>query len=155
MRFVTLALFALALCAPGCDADGDDNGVDPMSVCKYSYAVTAGTGELGSKCTSDADCQYTCMLPGTDGNATNTVGGFCTRGCDCDDNGDSPPRLTDDEKANGFACFYVGGCFPGQSQGGWRHVVKKCGGVGDCAMNPDYNKCANPGCGIDSLCMAE
>lgn len=159
MRFVALSLFSLAvaLYLPGCDTNGDDdnNGDGPLTVCKYSYTVSnASAGDYGTRCTSNADCKYgVCFKPSDDGNLTNTQFSFCTRGCDCDNA--EAAKLTDEEKVNYF-CLYPGCMFSGQSQGAWRHVVPRCNSVADCtAIDPSYNKCANPGCGTLSACIAE
>jgi hypothetical protein len=97
-------------------------------------------------CEADADCMYgKCMLPGESGNLTNTVFGFCTRGCDCENATDS--QLTDTEKQD-YLCLY-----PPGNQGGWHHVVGRCT-VCD-QMDPGWTDCGLPGTGATPVCLAE
>lgn len=167
-RLTALAVLMLALAVSGCDtSDGDGGASGPLTQCLYSYAPVGATPDFGAPCTTNADCNFgVCLLPGAKGNITNAVSGFCTRGCHCDDNTSS--QLSTADKAS-YSCAYPGGCFVGQSQGAWRHVVPRCTTLADCtAINPAYTKCestdssvvyADDGyysCGqLDKVCQAE
>jgi len=134
------------------NAVGDDNGDGtstnggsgtdgpPSTDCLYPFGSADLGQDFGQACEADADCAHgTCLLPGMDGNVTNAVFGFCTRGCDCDDAADAKLSSEDDT----YHCVYPGGCFIGESQGAWRHAVLKCSTVEDCqAVDARYTDCA-------------
>ena len=96
--------------------------------------------DYGFACDSADDCAHqTCIMPGDDGNITNDVFGFCSRGCDCDDA--EVAKLPSDGPVHN--CVYPGGCFVGQSQGAWRHAVLKCSTLEDCtAVDARYTDCS-------------
>jgi hypothetical protein len=167
-RLAALGIAALGLAAlvGGCDS-GSDGTDGPTSQCLYGYGTAGATSDFGVACTSNADCQYgVCMQPGDKGNITNAAFGFCTRGCDCDDS--TASRVSGDDEAL-YSCAYPGGCFVGQSKGGWRHVVPRCTTLADCtAIDSRYTLCgstsssvvfsdpAYAGCGqLDKVCQAE
>ncbi|MGB0588668.1 MAG: hypothetical protein ACPGU1_03215 [Myxococcota bacterium] len=116
------------------------NDGPPSTDCLYPFGSADLGQDFGQGCTSDDECAHgTCMLPGAEGNVTNAVFGFCTRGCDCDDAADAKLSSEDDT----YHCVYPGGCFIGESQGAWRHAVLKCSTVEDCqAVDPRYTDCA-------------
>jgi hypothetical protein len=120
---------------------GTSGSVDgPSTDCLYPFGSADLGEDFGQACEADADCAHgTCMVPGMDGNVTNAVFGFCTRGCDCDDAADA--KLSSEHDT--FHCVYPGGCFIGQSQGAWRHAVLRCSTVEDCqAVDSRYTDCA-------------
>jgi hypothetical protein len=122
------------------DGGGDLPAITgPSSECSYGYGDSTVAIDFGAACESAADCAHnTCIMPGDDGNITNNVFGFCSRGCDCDDSEDAKlPSENPD-----YHCVYPGGCFVGQSQGAWRHAVVRCSTVDDCAaVDARYTHC--------------
>jgi len=141
----------------GGDAQGGSTGGDPpLSVCQYGFvAVNPGGKSMGQSCTADAECEFdVCLMPGDPGNpgtseAVNTKFGFCTRGCDC--NNDTDSRLTDEEKVN-FVCYNG----PLGSEGKLKFVLPRCATVDDCAsFDSGYSSCALPrGSGVFKTCLA-
>ena len=159
---LTLALFVPFILI-GCDIFESSNGeLTPATVCIYNAVESGATEDFGKPCTQDSECQFgVCMMPGDLGNLSNEVFGFCTRGCDCGcvaDGSDCPQSVSGSDPL--WSCAYPGGCFPGQSQGGWRHVLRKCSSVDDCkAIDSRYTDCTgtfqSSGCGKeDRVCMA-
>ena len=151
MLAVGLFLFPLApLAVASCESTSDGSS-GPLTQCDFSYKVkNAGGKDLGVSCTSDSECEYgVCLKPGATGNLTNSQFGFCTRGCDCDDNTDS--RIPEDEK-DFYSCLY-----PPGNQGSQHHVVLKCNGVADCtAVDPAWTSCATPSSGgARPICQAQ
>lgn len=133
--------------AGGDNTDNGGEGSDtsgatepPATDCLYPFGTSELGQDFGQACTSDDECLHgTCMMPGMEGNITNAVFGFCTRGCDCDDAADATLSSEDDT----YHCVYPGGCFIGESQGAWRHAVLKCSTVADCqAIDERYTDCA-------------
>lgn len=161
-----LALGGLAAGAAGCDTitgavDGDNGDDGPATSCLYNYEASTVASDFGEACSVDDDCNHgVCLQPGEQGNVTNAVFGFCTRGCDCDDSTDAGVSGADGT----YSCVYPGSCFAGQSQGAWRYVVPKCSSIDDCtAIDSRYNKCTPTGsetvtdtsCGqLHSVCQA-
>ncbi len=155
------ALFAAAL---GCESGRNTNDVTgssdvdgPLSICKYGYVVTNAAGKgIGEECNDASECEFgVCIKPGDDGNPTsgseviNTNFGFCTRGCDCDN--DTSSRLSDAEKPN-FVC-YVG---PNGSQGKLKYVLPRCTSVSTCAsFASGWSDCGLPGGhGTQKACLS-
>lgn len=140
-----------------CDGCADVIDTDPpLTTCTYGFELLNPEGKtLGQGCSVDSDCQFgVCMEPGDLGNAPgedaiNSKFGFCTRGCDCNEDTDS--RLTDEEKVD-FLC-YVG---PPGSQGKLKYVLPRCQTVADCLdVDPGYDTCALPGgSGVFKACVA-
>ncbi|MDP6943573.1 MAG: hypothetical protein QF464_05440 [Myxococcota bacterium] len=139
-----ILLFAtFALACDTVDSALEDNGTGddgPNSQCTYHYGAATLESDFGVACTSDADCAHNeCIMPGDSGNITNEVFGFCSRGCDCDNSDDA--KLPEAEP---YSCVYPGGCYVGQSQGGWRHAAPKCSTLSDCTdIDPRYTHCQN------------
>ncbi len=123
------------LSATGCDSKGGGDG--PTTTCKISYAGPEDTTKkaYGARCEADEECAWgVCMMPGDNGNETTDVFGFCTRGCDCED--DPASQLSVAEKES-YLCRMT--LTPYQH---YRHIVMKCGSVSDCAgIDPGYNVC--------------
>ena len=121
----------------GSTTGGGSSG--PYTVCTYNYSNgdTSKTG-FGQPCSSDDECAFgECMMPGDQGNITNTQFGFCTRGCDCND--DESSRLSTEEKEV-FECIYP----PSPDQNA-RHIVVECreGGLAACqAVSSLYTECS-------------
>ena len=137
----------------GADPSGDGgegaNDGPPATDCLYPFGASDLGEDFGIACTSDNECLHgTCLMPADEGNVTNNVFGFCTRGCDCDDASDAKLSSEDDT----YHCVYPGGCFIGESQGAWRHAVLKCSSIDDCqAVDPRYTHCAT----TDSMTVVE
>jgi hypothetical protein len=155
---------ALAFLLSGCDVSGsggDSQGSstgddDPLTFCEYSFVVVnAGGKSIGQSCTSNAECEFgECVLPGSGGNpagddAVNTQFGYCSRGCDCENDTDS--RLTDEEKQT-LVCYNG----PAGTQGKFKHILPRCSSVADCAaFDSGYTSCALPnGSGVFKTCLA-
>ena len=133
-------LIALYVGLSGCEVlGGEDDG--PSTVCEYSYAGVSVASDFGMACATGSECAHgTCMIPGANGNITNEVFAFCTRGCDCEssDHGTASLPSTDPDDT----CVYPGGCFIGASQGAWRYAAPKCTTVDDCtAIDARYTHC--------------
>jgi hypothetical protein len=147
----------------GGSADGASSSEDAeLSTCTYPFVkVNAGGKTIGQRCSANSECEYDfCMMPGMAGNGTgefgvasnlpvNTQFGFCSRGCDC--NNDTTSRLTDEEKLS-QVCYYG----PVGSQGKVRFVMAKCTDVSACAgVDSGYSECAKPnGSGTTKACLA-
>ena len=119
-------------------AGGSSDG--PATTCLYPYGASSLDKDFGLACTEDSECVHgVCMLPGDEGNITNEVFGFCTRGCNCDDSSDAQLSSEDGE----HHCVHPGGCFIGESQGAWRHAAARCSSLDDClALDTRYTDCA-------------
>lgn len=112
-----------------------------LTPCDLSYAVSnEGGKDFGEPCDQNNECRYgACVKPGTGGNITNDKFGFCSRGCDCDDNAAS--RLTAEEKTE-FTCLYPSGFKA------FHHVLVQCDTVADCqAIDARYTACKMPNTG--------
>jgi hypothetical protein len=156
MRTLSWLVVIVSLVFAGCESSGDDDfgeGGDtggPYTLCGYSYEVAnAGGKAIGEACSDDSECAYdVCLMPGDAGNFTNSQFGFCSRGCECND--DPASQLTAAEKESQF-CIY-----PNAADGGkdFRYVVPRCGEVTDC---PDaaYTECGLPDHGgASNVCQA-
>ncbi len=134
-------LFCLVAFLSACEANGDDPG-GPTTLCTYGYTAPANPGDqgVGAKCEEDLDCASgVCLEPGEDGNDTNILFAFCTRGCDC--NRDSDASLTSTEQAT-LLCLEPQ---KDDSGAGDRHAVPKCSSLQDClALNADWTDCREP-----------
>jgi hypothetical protein len=144
MRVVIL--LALVLSPLGaCDTGSSSgSGAGPTTTCLYGHTAEAGAvDDFGAGCTDDADCAYgVCLMPGDKGNITNAVFGFCTRACDCDCEFGTECGQSVSGSDPQWSCVYPGGCWPGESQGRWRHVAPKCTSVADCqAIDSRYTHC--------------
>ena len=137
-----LSFGIVATSAIGCDSDGEE----PATTCKYNYGDSEVENDFGKACEENADCAHgVCMMPGDDGNITNAVFGFCTRGCDCGNSEDAQVSSSD------YHCVYPGNCFIGESQGAWRYVAPQCSSVDECtAIDARYTDCAT----TDSMTVA-
>lgn len=152
LPFAVGLLFLLApLAFTGCDSGGDGGTGGPLTVCDFNYKVKNATGkEIGQACESDSECEYNvCLKPGATGNLTNAQFGFCTRGCDC--NEDVASRIPVEEK-DLLSCLY-----PPGNQGKQHHVVLKCNGVSDCTdVEPAWTSCTTPSSGgARPVCQAQ
>lgn len=137
---LTAIVFALGLgMFTACDGEGDDPGGGGSSTqCDLNFsAPNNALKDFGEGCDSDAECAFAeCVMPGTPGNITNNVFGFCSRGCDCEDNVDA--RLTVEQKEV-LDCLYPSGFKD------FHHVVVECSSVADCtALDPRWNDCRFP-----------
>ena len=154
MRARTLSLAILTpflLGTAGCsvladDENGDDGG--PLTVCIYNYLGEVAGKDFGESCTSDSECAFgECMQPGDTGNITNDTFGFCTRGCDC--NNDEASQLDPDVKEV-LECLY-----PPGNPGSDRHVVIQCTSVDDCtAVDSGWTDCATSDGTVQKVCKA-
>ena len=143
---------ALVLGGAACEAvsGGADSGYSgPYTVCTYQYPE--GDKSLkgyGEDCTTNEECAHgVCMMPGDSGNITNTQFGFCTRGCDCND--DEASRLTEDEKEN-YECIY-----PPTPDQNSRHVVIECTSLDFCLKISDlYTECSTSSGTARKVCKA-
>jgi hypothetical protein len=151
-KSATRRLPSLTLLAVGglgaCDsALGGTDG--PLTGCTLSFAEkSAGGRDFGEACTQDSECRFgACLKPGTGGNITNAQFGFCTRGCDCEDNAAS--RLSTDEKEV-LECLYPSGFKD------LHHVVVECDTVDDCkAISEQWTECKIPDTGsVRRVCHA-
>jgi len=141
IRHTLLLSAALGMCltgALGCDQLTGGDG--PTTTCEYPYGATNLEKDFGEACTENSECAHgLCMLPGMDGNITNNVFGFCSRGCNCDDSLDAQITSQDPD----HNCVEPGGCFVGASQGGWRHAAVRCSTLDDCqAIDSRYTDCS-------------
>lgn len=125
-----------------CDSNNGDGNGDPATGCNLNFAVTNANGKaFGEGCTADSECMYNeCYLPGETGNDTNSVFGFCTRGCDCEDNRDAQIPDGFDELLD---CRY-----PTDGAGTFKlyhHIVVQCNDVSECqALDPRWTSCELP-----------
>lgn len=166
-----IAVFVLALAVTpftlgACDSD-DEEGTDAatsggtdatsggsetggsLTGCNLGYAVTNSGGKaFGEGCTSNDECVFgECFLPGAPGNITNTQFGFCTRGCDC--NNDVNARIPDDQR-EALSCLYPAGFKDDH------HVVVQCSDVTDCqGLDGRWSSCEIPDTGgVRRVCHA-
>lgn len=142
MRSIVLASLAtLGFVVSGCDSDGGGGNGGPLTGCDLSYAVTnQGGKDFGEACDNNSECRFgACVKPGTGGNITNTKFGFCSRGCDC--NNDTNSRLTVSEKEV-LMCIYPSGFKD------FHHVTVRCNSVDDCkAVDEKWTACQMPDTG--------
>lgn len=137
-------------CTGGADCLNGACASCETSVCcdmRFSNPVVGLTG-FGGGCTDDRECVFQeCLLPGEPGNITNSVFGFCTRGCDC--NGDAgqlrPAEMGD------YTCLWPEG---GKSV---RHVVVQCETLADCVKRDTrWRACRTPlSGGATKVCIAQ
>ena len=115
----------------------------PSTECLYTYGTADFASDFGQACDADSGCAHgACIMPGDEGNITNDLFGFCSRGCDCDDAGAAALSGSDPD----YECAYPGGCWVSQSQGAWRHAVLKCSTLDDClTVDPRYTDCEYTG----------
>lgn len=142
-----LNIFAIVvaslLVSAGCDSGTTGGQSGPYTRCDYGIVEkNPNTGGYSEACESSADCDYgVCLKPGDAGNTTNTAFGFCSRGCDCNDDVNS--RLSPDEKLEGWSCLYP--TTPAQHK---RHVVLQCSSVAQCqTFDARWNACRLPEAG--------
>lgn len=129
---ILFALFGSVL-AVGCDDASGSNG--SLTGCDLAFGSSDPTKKgFGEGCEQNSECEYgVCLKPGVGGNITNTIFGFCSRGCDCEDN--TASRLTTDEKEV-LDCLYPAGFKD------LHHVVVECANVGECQeLDPRWNDC--------------
>jgi len=151
MRQVAL-LFILGL-APltACDNADDSNGGGGGSVTQCDFAFgneDTAKKDFGEGCESDSECAFgVCLKPGTSGNITNSVFGFCTRGCDCENATSS--QIPDGEEEV-FDCLYPAGAKTKH------HIVVQCANLAECqALDPRWTECSNPSSGnARKVCQA-
>jgi len=140
---LTAIVFALGLAIlPACDSKSDTDG-EGGSLTQCDLNFSAGNDALkdfGEGCANDSECAFAeCLMPGTPGNATNTLFGFCTRGCDCENATSS--QLSDDQKAE-LDCLYPSGFTT------LHHVVVECASTAECqALDPRWTSCETPSTG--------
>ena len=151
-----IARLALALTCATCltafAACDSANGTDePATTCSYNYKVSnAALKDFGQSCTVNTECEFgVCVLPGAAGNIINTDFGYCTRGCNCDNDEDS--FLSTDEKDT-YTCLD-----PSGFKGSKRQVVPTCETLADCtAIDPAWTSCALPATGsARKVCQAQ
>ena len=135
-------------------ANGDGDNFEGTQ-CELSYNESNASGkDFGEACTTNAECQFgECMMPGDTGNITNEVFGFCTRGCDCEDN--TAAQIPDELKDGFLDCLY-----PSDSAGGlkdFHHVVVECSDISACtALAPGWTSCRLPDTGgARKVCHAD
>jgi hypothetical protein len=152
MRPLVLALSsltALSFVMSGCDSDSGGGSGGPSTRCDLGYTVTnQGGKDFGEACDNDSECRFgACVKPGTGGNITNTKFGFCSRGCDC--NNDTNARLTPAEKEV-LMCLYPSGFK------NFHHVTVRCNSVDDCkAIDERWTACQAPDTGgVNRICHA-
>ncbi|MFT5431691.1 MAG: hypothetical protein ACI9OJ_002388 [Myxococcota bacterium] len=129
---------------------GSTGNDGPLTVCIYNYSDEDITKKaLGEPCTTDDECSFAeCIMPGDTGNESNATFGFCTRGCDCDN--DTDARLTTEQKQT-LVCHY-----PAGNQGKDHHVLTRCSSLSDCtALDSRFDECALPSNGgVFKICRA-
>jgi hypothetical protein len=164
LAFVFAAALALAPFALGACGDDDEAGTDgtggggettggvdttggggdtggSLTGCDWPYSVVNAAGkQFGEGCTSNAECIYNaCVMPGDPGNITNSQVGFCSRGCDC--NNDTNAQIPADQKDN-FDCLYPSG-FVNR-----HHIVVECTNLGVCqGLDSRWTECKLPNTG--------
>lgn len=126
-----------------------DGSSGPLTKCDLSYKVKNEGGKgFGEACSHNDECLYgACVLPEASGNITNALFGFCSRGCDC--NEDTESNLVGNERQE-FSCLYPSG------YKNFHHVVKNCRSLSECqAIDPRYTECSPPDSGgINKICQA-
>ena len=136
---------------------------DPLSTCTYGFtSINSGGKTIGERCDDNSECEFgVCLQPGEGGNRedecgnasngpVNTQFGFCTRGCDC--NNDTNSRLTEEQKLT-LVCYNG----PTGSEGKLKFVLPRCDSLDDCAaFDSGYTKCSLPpnGSGVFKGCLA-
>ena len=151
MPLTRMFLGALLCCpvAASCDSGGGPDG--PATICTYGYTAPEQPGpkSFGQSCTDDSECAFgACILPDDPGNLLNTQFGFCSRGCECND--DTASQLSDEEKLD-FHCLY-----PPGDKGTNRHIVPLCNDLAECqAIDPMWTECRMPESGgVTTMCHA-
>ncbi|MEZ4267541.1 MAG: hypothetical protein R3F39_14275 [Myxococcota bacterium] len=135
---------------PGNDdcLNGACTGCESFTCCdlRFLNPVPGLTG-FGGGCTDDRDCVFQeCMMPGDDGNTTNSLFGFCTRGCDC--NG-AAAKLSDAEKED-YVCLYPSGFASAH------HVVIYCKTLEDCLKRDSrWTACGTAPGTTAKVCLAQ
>ena len=148
--FIGVACEALSGGSGSGGATGGGTG-GPYTTCTYNYSDgdTSKKG-FGEPCDSDEECAFgECLMPGASGNITNSQFGFCTRGCDCND--DESSRLSTEEKEI-YECIY-----PPTPDQNSRHIVVECreGGLAACqAVSSLYTECATSDGTARKVCKA-
>ncbi|MFO0749988.1 MAG: hypothetical protein U1F43_30610 [Myxococcota bacterium] len=135
----------LAFSGLGCDSNGD--GTDgSLTDCSLNFTVTNVNGkDFGASCSTGSDCKFgVCMKPGDKGNITNNQFGFCTRGCDCEN--DPAAQIPDDQKEGGLECVY-----PSDGAGTlktFHFVAVECTDLAECqSIDPAWTSCEIPDTG--------
>ena len=149
---LTALVFALGLALfPACDNSDDPDGTGgSLTQCDLNFSP--GNDALkgfGEGCAQDSECAFAeCILPGTPGNITNAVFGFCSRGCDCEN--DTASQLPDDQKEE-LDCLYPSGFK------NFHHVVVECANTAECqALDSRWTSCESPSTGgVRKLCHAK
>lgn len=140
-------------CAGGLICIAQTCQVDPiggsLTGCDLSFVVTnEGGKDFGESCASNSECRFgECIMPGTGGNITNAQFGFCSRGCNCENNTDS--RIPDGDREV-LLCLYPSGFKD------FHHVTVRCKTVDDCkAVDAGWTDCTLPNTGaVQNLCHA-
>lgn len=134
----------------GADGTTGPGNCKATTCCDYPFELLDEAKKgIGAACESDGECAYGfCMMPGDPGNSTNDTFGFCTRGCDCND--DPEAKLSADEKKSFFCMLAPGG------QGAWHYVAPRCLSPADCdAFDPGWTGCdLRDGSGVTKVCHA-
>ncbi len=149
---LTAFVFALGLALlPACDNGDDPDGTGgSLTQCDLNFSAGNDTlKDFGEGCAQDSECAFAeCILPGTPGNITNAVFGFCSRGCDCEN--DTTAQLPDDQKEE-LDCLYPSGFK------NFHHVVVECANTAECqALDSRWTSCESPSTGgVRKLCHAK
>ena len=155
-----LALGALAGCGDsddntgtdttgGGDTTGGDTNGGSLTSCDLSYEQANPQGKgFAEGCANDNECEFgECLMPGTGGNITNNLFGFCTRGCDCENAVAS--QIPDGMKEE-LDCLYPSGFKD------VHHIVVECANAAECqALDPRWTECKTPDTGgVRKVCHA-
>lgn len=156
MRLLLVSAAAMVL---GCSSIGGGGSSGPgfeVTGCDLSFKSTNSGGKLlGEQCTENSECAYNeCMKVGQFGNYVNTQFGFCTRGCDCEN--DKSSQLSAEEKQS-YVCVYPtsDSTHSSNQAAQHHHVVLVCSNDADCeAMG--WTTCRNLTTGgLAKVCHAE
>lgn len=144
LRAIALTPFLVLFVGACDDANGGEDAI--LTQCDLNFSLTNQSGkDFGESCTTNQECMFgVCMKPGDPGNITNNQFGFCTRGCDCENNEAS--QIPAELKEGGLECVY-----PSDGAGTFKakhFVAIECTDTAECQdIDPAWTDCRIPDTG--------